>query len=851
MSRVPRSSLLAVLLGGLLLALTLRWSPPDGSGRQWDNLALGVIAAVATVRGALLVRRIDAGARAPWRLLLACGALFSLSGLVTGSGLTPAFGDVGIGDVLLGLAVVLPPAACVLLARQVSSTRGPRLVVDGLLVTLSLLVVTDVLVFSAGGGVAVTPLVIGYGGYAAVALGLGGAFCTVSTRALRSSTTAMVVGIALIGLASSVLAVSLLHPLPVWQTVGDGAVLLAMEALMLAVAAAPRTVDPTADRRARAPRINPIGLGITVAALVGLPVTLAVAVVRGQQLSAVALAGVAVVVALLLLRTSLRVRDSGRLVEDLVRTEEDFRELVESSTDGIAIVDGALRLQFTSRAARSLLGLDEAAGAGVPLLDVVDPGDRERVGQELAAGGSLLHVAVPDGHGGRTELEITHHDRAGGDRRVLHLRDVTTRRRRERELERMAYTDHLTRVPNRALLFQEMGAGTTERCLLVLDLDGFKAVNDDAGHEAGDQLLVEVARRLRSAVREQDVVARLGGDEFAVLVEGTLREAVDAAQRVVDALSHPHRTPTGTYAVGASVGVAQLHAGGGQLAFREADSALRAAKQAGKGCVRVWDDGRGAHSTDSDVAAALTDGQVQLRYTLAGTADSPVLALHAVPVWVHRTAGVLPAAELWAAGGRQGQDAALQQWLMTTAAAEAATLPGDLVLAVDLPAGHVLPELLVDDVRAALATSGLPAPRLSVAVTEEALAIAPATLPRALHELHRDGVRICLDDYGMGQTLYKHLSRIPLDAIRVDLSALGARGDEARALQVLAAITVTADTFGIITIVHGVEETPVRDAALAAGVRMVRSRATPQLVDIAAVRELLGAPVPVPVPRRG
>ncbi|KQS60673.1 hypothetical protein ASG36_07245 [Geodermatophilus sp. Leaf369] len=843
MTAVPRSSVVALVVGGLVLTLALPSSPPDGSGRQWDNLALGLLAAVATLRAARAARGLDSRARTPWRLLLVCGGLFSLSGLVTGSGLAPAFGGVGIGDLLLGLAVCLPPVVCVLLARQVSSTRGPTLLVDGLLVTLSLLVVTDLLVFTAEGAGALGPLAVGYGSYAAVAVGLGGALCTVSTRALRQSATAVVVGIALSALASSMLAVSLLYPLQLWQAVGDGAVLLALEAFLLAIAAAPRTVAADQGPRARAPRINPIGLGITVAALFGLPLALLVAVLRGQQPSPVALAGVAAVVALLLVRTSLRVRDSGRLVADLVRTEEDFRELVESSTDGVVIVDGDLRLQFTSRAARSLLGLDDP-GAGIPLLDLVDAADRERVGQELAVGGSVLHFGVPADDDGHTDLEVTHHDRPGSDRRVLHLRDVTTRRRRERELERMAYTDHLTRVPNRALLFQEMGNGSAERCLLVLDLDGFKAVNDEAGHEAGDQLLVEVARRLRSAVREQDVVARLGGDEFAVLVEGTLREARDTAQRVVDALAHPHRTAAGTYAVGASVGVAQLHPGGGQLAFREADAALRAAKQAGKGCVRVWDDGRGSHSTDSDVAAALADGQVQLRYTLAGSAESPVLAVHAAPVWVHRTAGTLPAAELWAAGGRQGQSAALQHWLLTTATAEAASLVGELTLAVDLPAGHVLPELLVADVRTALATSGLPAPRLSVAVTEEALATAPASLPRALHVLHADGVRICLDDYGMGQTLYKHLSRIPLDSVRVDLSALGARGDETRALQVLAAITATADAFGITTIVHGVEATPLRDAALATGVRMVRSRATPQLVDISGVRALLaeGAP---------
>ena len=205
---------------------------------------------------------------------------------------------------------------------------------------------------------------------------------------------------------------------------------------------------------------------------------------------------------------------------------------------------------------------------------------------------------------------------------MLSLRDVTTRRRRERELERMAYTDHLTGLPNRAMLFRELDADPAPgvpapRCLLVLDLDGFKTVNDVAGHEAGDQLLIEVARRLHTVVRDDDLVARLGGDEFAVLLGGTLEEAVDIAQRVVDALALPHRSGEWAFAVGASIGVTVLRDAGGQLAFREADSALRVAKQAGKGCVRVAGEGPRGNTAGPDVADALAGGSLELRYEAA------------------------------------------------------------------------------------------------------------------------------------------------------------------------------------------------------------------------------------------
>ncbi|OMQ14955.1 hypothetical protein A7K94_0212885, partial [Modestobacter sp. VKM Ac-2676] len=273
---------------------------------------------------------------------------------------------------------------------------------------------------------------------------------------------------------------------------------------------------------------------------------------------------------------------------------------------------------------------------------------------------------------------------------MLHLRDVTTRRRRERELERMAFTDHLTRLPNRAMLFQEMARLSTDagdRCLLVLDLDGFKAVNDTAGHETGDLLLVEVARRLNSLLRADDLVARLGGDEFAVLVAGAEDPAAEAAQRVVDVLGHPYRIGERTFVVGASVGVSPVHPGGGQLAFREADTALRAAKQAGKGCWRV-------HSTDriaqaaagSDVAAALAAGDVRLRFdVVADGGTGGIAGLHASPVWVHADLGTLPAPELWAAAERQGQTAALQQWLLNRTCTDAAALDRELRVASTCP----------------------------------------------------------------------------------------------------------------------------------------------------------------------
>ncbi len=842
--RPARELLLVGLVALAAIAGTVPFSPGD-STPEWDNLVLAAVAAWATWRVARRLPVMTPAARGPWWALLASGVLFTAASLLTGLGLGGVFARSSLGDLLLILAVLGPIVTAARLAGRGQATRWPVLALDGVLVAVALVVVADVLLVAPAllpGAVDgdLVPLVIGYAGYPAVALGVVGALCTVTSRAVRRAANAVIGMTAFQALAAAMLAVLVIERGAVWVLVADVASVLALITAVLAVRLAPVDVPSPTSPDGRA-SITGAGLVVTCGALVGVPVTLVAALLVGLPLPGSAVAGSALLIALLLLRMVVRIRDTGRMSEDLVRSEADFRGLVEASSDGVAILDGDLRLVFTSPAARALLGVDPALDPNPLLLDLLHDEDRPRARAELTAeaGAPAVHLRVRPAGGDPRDLEVSHHERPGSSRRVLHLRDVTTRLRRERELERMAFTDHLTQLPNRAMLFQEMvalGAGSGERSLLVLDLDGFKAVNDNAGHEAGDTVLVEVARRLQGAVRAEDLVARLGGDEFAVLVAGDRDAGTETAQRIIDVLAHPHRLAVGTFPVGASVGLARLAPRGGQLAFRQADDALRAAKQAGKGCLRVWSTGPDAGlPVGGDLATALLDGQVQLRYNVATNAAGTVATLHALPVWDHPTAGLLPSADVWAAAGRRGHAADLQHWLLRRACADAAGLDEPLAVAVDLPAGHIVADALTTDVLGALAAAGMPATRLVLALTEEALLTSPASLPAALREVRAAGVRICLDDFGMGQTLFAHLSRVPLDSVRVDVGSLGARGDAARAVQIVSAIVASAETLGLTTVAHGVDPGPPLDAVLAAGATIVRSTAHPHLVAVADV----------------
>ncbi|RBY93914.1 hypothetical protein DQ244_00620 [Blastococcus sp. TBT05-19] len=823
-----------VLLGIAGLTAAVPFSAPDGTGMQWDELVLG---SVATSCGVLMLRRLvsmDRTAARPWWPPTIGAFAFAVAQFLAGSFPGPEFDGFGADDVILLAGATSPLITCALLARRVIRTRWSALAVDGAVVVASILVVTEVLrtplVSPANAPEDLRSLVLTYGAYAALMLGGAGVMCTVSTAAMRRAATTLLVGVSLQACAAGAEAMAIVAPSWTWTAVSDGAVAAALLAASLATYRAPlRAVGHTA--RDAAPQVSPVGLALVAAAVLGVPTALVIGVLQGEPVSTGAELGIAVVLVLMAVRLVLRIREDSRVTEDLVRSEEDFRELVESSSDGIAIIDEKFHLLFTSPAARDLLGIDGRTDREVSLLELLLPEDREVV---RAGGDAARHFRVPVEGAAPRELEVSTSERPGGARRVLYLRDVTTRRLRERELERMAYTDHLTGVPNRIQLFAELGAASEQpRALLVLDLDGFKAVNDLSGHEAGDQLLVEVTRRLRTVVRDDDLIARLGGDEFAVLLNGSLADGEDVAARIVDVMAHPFRADGQTFAVGASVGVAVLTPRSGQAAFRAADAALREAKRAGKGCVRVAQDDDPLSSGEITLEAAQVEGTTSIRLDVACAPDGRIDLVHATPVYEHPVRGTSRGLELWTAAERYGQTAALHRWLLREACAQVATLDDEsLDLAVSLPPGAFPAEGLACEVASALQDAGLPASRLVLSFTEETLVTSSAALVPELEAVRRTGVRLCLDGYGMGHSIWALLARVPLDMLRVELATLATRDDTGRALTVLASIARTSAAVGLVSVAGGIATDEQRDGAVAAGIDLLHGRALPHNLGI-------------------
>jgi diguanylate cyclase (GGDEF)-like protein len=411
---------------------------------------------------------------------------------------------------------------------------------------------------------------------------------------------------------------------------------------------------------------------------------------------------------------------------------------------------------------------------------------------------------------------------------VLHLRRTDGTRSSEQELERLAYTDYLTGLPNRARLMAALAAargrvaegGTA--ALLMLDLDGFKAVNDVAGHEAGDLLLVEVATRLRATVRDRDLVGRLGGDEFAVLVDGDLAEATALAERIVAGLRDVHRSvPTGVgdpdlvFDVSCSIGVTALDpADDVPTTIRQADLALRAAKAAGKDCVRCSDEAVDAATgrrtrLARDLPGAVGRGELELVYQpVVGLAERRVLGVEALVRWRHPELGEVSPEEFVPLAEDDGLIVPLQRWVLERATADLAELHRegrDLRLGVNISGRHLQAGCLVPDVTGALRRAGLPADRLMLEVTESVFIDERERTSGDLSTLHDLGCVISLDDFGRGFSTFAHLARLPVDVLKMDREFLAGITEDGRSAALVQSVIDLGRRLEIDVVAEGVE----------------------------------------------
>src|SRR5579864_6448454 len=403
---------------------------------------------------------------------------------------------------------------------------------------------------------------------------------------------------------------------------------------------------------------------------------------------------------------------------------------------------------------------------------------------------------------------------------------------RGRELAEAIARDPLTVLPNRAAFVAAVAdhaAATGPVSVLLVDLDDFTTVNTTLGHEAGDELLVEAARRIAAAVQPA-VVARMGGDEFGVVLSGPGAPPTALAEAVHGALRTPFPLGAGHMVVRASIGIAHTETGDASAdeLLRQAAAAVGTAKRQGKGGSQVFapDLADGATSRvllRSALASALDADALELWYQpIVELVTGRVWGVEALARWTNGERGPVAPAEFIPLSEESGLIHQLGRLVLAHACAEAVGWPGGAaapLLSVNVSPAQLQDPSIVSVVADALATSGLPAERLMVEVPDSALLDHGRQGRDRLAALRELGVRVAVDGFGAGSSSLRHLPRFPVDVIKIDQALVRGIDDGPPGLAVLRAIVDLADQLGLDTVAEGVEEIRQADALASIGCR--------------------------------
>ncbi|MCF8167025.1 MAG: EAL domain-containing protein [Rhodoferax sp.] len=403
--------------------------------------------------------------------------------------------------------------------------------------------------------------------------------------------------------------------------------------------------------------------------------------------------------------------------------------------------------------------------------------------------------------------------------------DITAQRQAELRLQHLAHFDQLTGLPNRVLLQDHFhfALSLAERsqeplAVMFLDLDHFKNINDTLGHTAGDKLLMQVATRLKAAVREIDTVARLGGDEFVFVLPGTDGiGAAHVAQKLMDAVAMPCQIGSHELVATASIGIAMYPGDGTDMdtLSRNADAAMYRVKQESHNNFRFFAQTMQDHlAREVQLASALRHaiarGQLYLHYQpQMSLRDGRVIGAEALLRWTHPELGPVSPAEFIAVAEDTGQIIALGEWVLQTAIAQMkqwldAGLP-EMVIAVNVSAVQFRNAQMPDTIQRILRQTGLPADRLELELTEAAAMHNPAAAVATMNQLHARGVRLAIDDFGTGYSSLSYLKRFAVYKLKIDQSFVRDICSDPEDRAIVTAIIQMARGLGLQTIAEGVE----------------------------------------------
>jgi diguanylate cyclase (GGDEF)-like protein len=393
----------------------------------------------------------------------------------------------------------------------------------------------------------------------------------------------------------------------------------------------------------------------------------------------------------------------------------------------------------------------------------------------------------------------------------------------QRENRRLAVTDPLTGLFNRALIAERLAEITRQplrkgghSAVLLIDLDHFKPINDAYGHEAGDAVLKAVAAALRAVIRSTDTAGRLGGDEFAVVLPGlpTRAAAESVAQRLIGALRTPVIFGDVLLAVEASIGVAfrdETTADTGQL-LAHADAAMYAAKRSGRGRYRVYTPELDTNAHDAELRRAVANDELVVHFQpVVDLTGGTRIAVEALVRWNHPTRGLLMPGSFIDLAEETGAVIPIGEWVLREACRQAAgwaaddPAAGDVWLSVNVSARQVVQNGLVETIRGILDETGFPADRLVLELTESVVLQPDEQTVACLNELREMGIGLSVDDFGTGYAALSYLRTLPVSVLKIDRSFVTGIDTDPDAYAVAEAVVRLAQAFRLHVVAEGIE----------------------------------------------
>jgi len=464
---------------------------------------------------------------------------------------------------------------------------------------------------------------------------------------------------------------------------------------------------------------------------------------------------------------------------------------------------------------------------------------------KLKAQKTMTFESAHKNRDGRTfpvEISANHFEFSGHAYVLGLVRDITERKQVEEQIRSLAYFDALTKLPNRRLLMDRLAhalvASHRSRefgALLILDLDHFKTLNDTQGHDVGDRLLVEVARRLSASVREEDSVCRLGGDEFVVMLEAlgqdeqhAANQAEMIAEKVRLALNQPYSLNLneakfhGTTSIGLTLFRGQDASA--DVLLKQADVALYQAKDAGRNLVRFFNPAMQAAIDSRTVMEAalrraLDQAEFRLYYQPQVDQHGELFGAEALLRWMPQDQEMVSPDAFIPLAEDTGLILAIGQWVLDTACAQLKAWESDprtqsLQMSVNVSARQFHQEDFVEAVQRSLASSGIDPARLKLELTESVVLDDVDAVVSRMQQLNELGVRFCLDDFGTGYSSLSYLKRLPLDQVKIDQSFVRDVTVDQNDAAIVRAIMAMSRSLGLQVIAEGVETQEQRDFLL-------------------------------------